>query len=87
VVRRGPAVDLAGNKQKAAVSVTYTVVWGMKGFIAPTAGTTIARTSKTITVRFRLALFAGNVLDAAFQIPLAAAHDVRATLSGQRLAR
>jgi hypothetical protein len=37
------AVDLAGNTQKAPVSVSYTVVAGLHGYIAPVAGGTVAR--------------------------------------------
>ena len=48
------AVDRAGNTQKAPVSVSYTVAYGLHGFIAPGNGATVARSSKTITVRFRL---------------------------------
>jgi uncharacterized protein YjbI with pentapeptide repeats len=76
------AVDLAGNKQQAPVSVTYTVVYGLHGFIAPANGATIARSSKTITVRFRLTSANGAAISASLAKALAAAHDVRVTLQG-----
>jgi hypothetical protein len=76
------AVDLAGNQQQSPVIVTYTAVWGMKGFIAPANGSTVARSSKTITVRFRLTLYTGASVFGGTQASLAAAHGVRATLSG-----
>jgi uncharacterized protein YjbI with pentapeptide repeats len=76
------AADLAGNRQKAPVSVTYTVVYGLHGFIAPANGATIARSSKRITVRLRLTSANGAAISASLAKALAAAHDVRATLQG-----
>lgn len=76
------AVDLAGNKQKTPVIVTYTVVYGLHGFIAPAAGSTVARSSKKITVRLRLTNSKGAAVPAAVARTLAAHHDVRVTLTG-----
>ncbi len=76
------AVDLAGNKQKAPVSVSYTVAYGLHGFIAPGNGGTVARSSKTITVRFRLTNASGSAISASLEKSLASAHDVRVTLAG-----
>jgi hypothetical protein len=78
------AVDLAGNKA-APVSATYTVVYGFGGYISPSAGGTIARSSRTVTVRFRLT----NVLSAPIAPPVAAAlasaGGVRVTLAGPHI--
>jgi uncharacterized protein YjbI with pentapeptide repeats len=76
------AVDLAGNQQKPPVSVTFTVAYGLHGFIAPANGSTIARSSRTIMVRFRLTNASGTPISASLATALAAAHDVRATLRG-----
>jgi uncharacterized protein YjbI with pentapeptide repeats len=76
------AVDLAGNKQKAPVSVTYRVVYGLHGFLAPASGSTIARSSKTIAVRLRLTSATGRTIPASVAKALAAASDVQATLRG-----
>ena len=55
----------------------------MKGFIAPASGSTVARSSKTITARFRLtASTTGEPTGAPFQENLAATHDLRVTQSG-----
>jgi uncharacterized protein YjbI with pentapeptide repeats len=76
------AVDLAGNKQKAPVSVTFTVGYGVHGFIAPANGATTARSAKTIHVQFRLTSAGGTAISAALAQALAAAHDIRVTLQG-----
>jgi uncharacterized protein YjbI with pentapeptide repeats len=76
------ALDLAGNEQTAPVSVTYTVVYGLHGFIAPASGATIARSSKTITMRVRLTSSSGAAISATVAKSLAAHHDVRLTLAG-----
>lgn len=76
------AVDLAGNKQKAAVGVSYTVVYGLRGFIAPANGSTIARSSRVITVRFRLTSASGSPISGSLAKALAVAHDARVTLRG-----
>ena len=80
------AVDLAGNKQKAAVSVNYRVAYGVKGFLAPASGATITRSSKTIAVRFRLTSGSGSPISASLAKALAVAHDVQATLRGPGIA-
>jgi hypothetical protein len=76
------AVDLAGNRQKAAVRATYTVIYGMHGFLAPANGATIARSSRIITVRFRLTNASGTPIPGAHAAALAAAHRVRVSLQG-----
>lgn len=76
------AADLAGNKQKAPVSIRYTVAYGLDGFLTPARGSTIARSSKTITVRLRLTDSSGSPISASLAGALAAASDVRVTLSG-----
>jgi uncharacterized protein YjbI with pentapeptide repeats len=76
------AVDLAGNKQKAAVSVSYTVGYGLHGFIAPAAGAAIVRSSHVFTVRFRLTSASGNPVSGSLAKALAAAKGVRVTLRG-----
>ena len=76
------AVDLAGNKQSAPVSVSYTVVYGVGTFLAPANGATISRSSGVITVEVRLASANGLAIAGSRQASLAAAHDVRVTLRG-----
>jgi hypothetical protein len=76
------AVDRAGNTQKAPVSASYTVAYGVHGFIAPGNGATVARSSKTITVRFRLTSANGSPISASLEKSLASAHDVRVNLAG-----
>lgn len=76
------AVDLAGNKQKAPVSVRYTVAYGLHGFLTPANGSTIARSSKTITARLRLTNSSGSPISYSLAEALAAAGDVLVTLRG-----
>jgi uncharacterized protein YjbI with pentapeptide repeats len=76
------AADLAGNPQKAPVSVSYTVVAGLHGYIAPVAGGTVARSVKTMTVAFRLTTSSGAPIATSAAQALAAAHDVRVSLRG-----
>lgn len=76
------AVDLAGNRQKVPVEASYTVLYGMHGFLAPASGTTIARSSRVITVLFRLTDASGTPIPSARAAALAAARHVRATLRG-----
>jgi uncharacterized protein YjbI with pentapeptide repeats len=80
------AVDLAGNRQAAPVSVSYTVIYGMAGFLAPARGATIARSSRVITVRFRLSNAGRTPVTAAVASALAASHHVRAVLRGPGIA-
>jgi uncharacterized protein YjbI with pentapeptide repeats len=76
------AVDLAGNVQRVTVSVSYTVVGGLHGFIAPVAGATVARSVKTMTVGFRLTTSNGAPIASSAAAALAAAHDIRVSLRG-----
>jgi uncharacterized protein YjbI with pentapeptide repeats len=76
------AVDRAGNTQKAPVSVRYIVAYGLHGFIAPGNGATVARSSKTITVRFRLTSANGSPISASVEKSLASAHYARVKLAG-----
>jgi hypothetical protein len=80
------AVDLAGNKRAAPVSVSYSVVYGIPGFLAPARGSTIARSSRVITVRFRLANASGTAISGTLAAALAAGHHVQATLRGPGIA-
>ena len=76
------AVDAAGNRQQAPVRATYTVLYGLGKFAAPAPGSTIARSTHVITVRFQLTNAAGAGVSSADADALAAARDVRATLQG-----
>ena len=80
------AVDRAGNKQTAPVSVSYSVVYGIPGFLAPARGSTIARSSRVITARFRLANAGGTAISGTLAGALAAGHHVQATLRGPGIA-
>jgi len=80
------AVDLAGNKQAAPVRVSYTVIYGMSGFLAPRPGTAIARSSRVIIVRFRLFNADRKPLTGAAPAELAAQHRLRVTLRGPGIA-
>jgi uncharacterized protein YjbI with pentapeptide repeats len=76
------AVDLAGNTQKAPVSVSYTTVAGLHGYISPAARSTVARSVKTMTIRFRLTTSSGAAITASAGKALGAARDVRVSLRG-----
>jgi uncharacterized protein YjbI with pentapeptide repeats len=76
------AVDLAGNRQSAPVSVTYTVLYGMGKFLAPVPGSTVARSARVISVRFRLTDASDAPIPAANAAAIGAAHHVRVTLRG-----
>lgn len=76
------AVDRAGNKQAAPVRVTYLVVYGFGGYTSPVPGKTLPKTTKTITVRFRLVNAAGAALSPALARALAKARAVRVTFQG-----
>jgi hypothetical protein len=75
------AMDLAGNVA-APVSVSYTNVYGMAGFLSPVNGATFARTTRVITVRFRLTDSSGRAISASHAKAFAAAHEVHGTLAG-----
>jgi len=64
------------------VSVHYTIAHGIKGFIAPKPGATLAKSAHIITVRYRLVNAAGNPISASRAAALAKAGDVRARLTG-----
>jgi uncharacterized protein YjbI with pentapeptide repeats len=76
------AVSVAGNPQPAPVQAKYTVGYGFGGFSAPRPGSTIAKSSHSITATFRLVNAAGTAVSAATASNLAFAHDVRVTLRG-----
>ncbi|HEX3488685.1 MAG TPA: pentapeptide repeat-containing protein [Streptosporangiaceae bacterium] len=76
------AVSVAGIPQHAPVQAKYTVGYGFGGFSAPKPGSTIARSSRDITARFRLVNAAGTAISATTAGNLAWAHDVRVTLRG-----
>jgi hypothetical protein len=75
------AADNAGNN-RAPVSVHYTIAYGLKGFIAPKSGATLAKSAHIITVRYRLVNAVGNPISASRAAALAKRGDVRARLSG-----
>jgi hypothetical protein len=54
----------------------------MHGFLAPAKGTSIARSSRVITVRFRVTNAAGIPIQGARAAALAAAHRIRVSLRG-----
>ena len=76
------AVDRAGNTQAAPVSVTYTVVYGVGGFLAPKPGATLAKSARAIVVTFRFVKSSGQPIGPAVASALAAAGKVRASLAG-----
>jgi hypothetical protein len=75
------AEDEAGNIA-APVSANYAIVYDLGGFIAPIVGSGLNPSAKKITVKFRLAAMSGATIPAGTEAALAAAHDIRATLSG-----
>lgn len=79
------AVDRAGNKQAAAVKATYTVVYGFGGFRSPVPGSTVAKSARTIKVRFRFANAEGTAISGSIAAALAAGHKVRVTLAGPNI--
>ncbi len=76
------AVDQAGNEQAAPVSATYTVLYGFGGFSSPVAGSTISRSARKITVRFRLTNAASKAIATGIDSSLGRARKVRVTLAG-----
>ncbi|MGH3401641.1 MAG: pentapeptide repeat-containing protein [Streptosporangiaceae bacterium] len=76
------AVDRAGNDQTAPVSASYLVAYGMGGFRSPLAGSTVAKSTRTITVRFRLTNAAGVAITKTAAAAMAAAKKVKSTLAG-----
>jgi len=76
------ALSVAGDKQAAPVSAGYTVVYGMDGFLAPKPGSTLRKSARQITVRFRLADASGQPASPAAVASLAAAGRVGVTLRG-----
>jgi hypothetical protein len=76
------AVDRAGNTQAAPVSVTYTVVYGFGGFLAPKPGATLAKSARAIVMTFRFVKSSGQPIGRAVASALAAAGKVRASLAG-----
>lgn len=76
------AVSVAGVAQKAPVSARYAVSYGFGGFIEPRPGSTVARSSRSLTVTFRLLTASGTPVSAATARSLAYAQDVRAELTG-----
>jgi uncharacterized protein YjbI with pentapeptide repeats len=76
------AVSVAGISQAQAARVTYAVVAGFGGFIAPASGQAMAGTAPSIKVRFRLVVAAGKTITGPLGASLGARHDIRATLAG-----
>ena len=76
------AVDVAGNPQAANVSVSYTVVYGFGGFLAPLPKSTLQKSGSNIAVKFRLTDANGVPISATDAAALAAAGKVQVTLSG-----
>lgn len=76
------AVDFAGNPQAANVSVNYTVVYGFGGFLSPLPSSTLAKSGKSIPVKFRFTDAAGVPISASIAAALAAAGKVQVTLAG-----
>ena len=76
------AADVAGNPQAAPVSVSYTVGYGFGGFTSPKPGSAIAKSAGVIPVGFQFANAAGTPIQASWASALAAAGDVRVTLTG-----
>lgn len=76
------AVDRAGNVQAAPVRASYNVLYRFGGFITPRAGSTVAKSAGTVTVRFQLTNPAGRPIASSIASPLAAAHRVQASLTG-----
>jgi hypothetical protein len=76
------AVDRAGNDQGAPVSASYLVVYGMGAFRSPLPGSTVPKSARTITVRFRLTNAAGVSIRNTTAAALAAAKKVKSTLAG-----
>jgi uncharacterized protein YjbI with pentapeptide repeats len=75
------AVDLAGNVA-APVSVSYTNLYGMTGFLSLTNGATFSHTTRVITVHFRLTDSNGKAIAASTAKAFTAAHEVHITLAG-----
>ena len=76
------AVDVAGNAQAALVQATYTVVYGFGGFISPLPRSTLTRSGSTIPTKFRLTNASGQPIASSLAAAMAAAGNVKATLSG-----
>ena len=76
------AVDLAGNAA-APVSVSYTNLYGMTGFLSLANGATFARTTRVITVHFRLTNSSGKAIPASTAKAFAAAGEVHVTLAAR----
>lgn len=76
------AVDIAGNPQAASVSVTYTVVYGFGGFLAPLPKSTLSKSGSSIAVKFRLTDADGVPISPGASAALAAAGKVQVTLAG-----
>jgi hypothetical protein len=75
-------VSVAGSTQAAPVSVSYFVSYGFGGFSSPRPGTTVARSARTITVRFRLIGAGSKPIASSIARSLAARHHVRVKLAG-----
>jgi hypothetical protein len=76
---------VAGSSQLKPVSVSYSVLYGFGGFIAPRPGTTISKSARTFNVHFRLTTAAGKPLATRVAAALAVRHVVRVQLSGPRI--
>ena len=79
------ALLLATTTQAAAVSVRYTVDYGFTGFASPAANSTLKKSGKTITVRFRLAGANGKAISATLGKQLGASRKISVVLAGPRI--
>jgi uncharacterized protein YjbI with pentapeptide repeats len=80
------AVSKAGIAA-AAVSVHYSVGYRLVGFAAPKPGSTLPKSARTVTVKFRLAGAAGRAIPAAWAAALAKAGEVRVAFTGPGISR
>ncbi len=76
------AVTGAGMPQSRPVAVSYTVAYGLYGFVTPKAKALISRTKRTLRAEFRLAGSNGKPLAGKTAAALARAGLIVATLAG-----
>ena len=75
------AVSVAGASQAGPVRVSYTVIFGMRGF-TPAPKSVLKKSLTAFTVKFRLAGSSGTAIAPSVAAGLAAGHDVRVVLRG-----
>jgi uncharacterized protein YjbI with pentapeptide repeats len=76
------AVTGVGMRQSRPVAVSYTVAYGLYGFVAPKAKAAISRTKRTLRAEFRLAGNNGKPLAGKIAAALARGGLIEATLAG-----